>query len=70
MKAGNDMVMPGAPADAESIKGALEDGSLSINELKKCIWNTTRIALASNQYENAVPYSDGFENPGKYIRVE
>ena len=70
MKAGNDMVMPGAPADAESIKGALEDGSLSINELKKCIRNTTRIALASNQYEDAVPYSDGFENPGKYIQVE
>ena len=60
MKAGNDMVMPGDLRDHESIRKALEDGSLDIRELKRCVYHTVKIILQSNQYEDAVSYEDQF----------
>ena len=52
MKAGNDMVMPGDMRDHESIRKALEDGTLDIRELKRCVYHTIKIILQSNQYED------------------
>ena len=61
MKAGNDMVMPGDIRDHASIRQALEDGSLDIRELKRCVYHTVKIILQSNQYEDAVSYEDQFK---------
>ena len=60
MKAGNDMVMPGDIRDHASIRQALEDGSLDIRELKRCVYHTVKIILQSNQYEDAVSYEKQF----------
>ena len=57
MRAGNDMVMPGVPEDVESIKAALADGSMPVEKLKRCIYNTVKLALASNQYTDRKCYT-------------
>ena len=46
MKAGNDIVMPGDPADHENLRSALLDGSLSLDELKRCVYHTVNIYFA------------------------
>lgn len=56
MRAGNDMIMPGAPSDYADIRRGLEDGSLSIEDLKACISRTVSIIWQSNMYEDATPY--------------
>lgn len=61
MRAGNDMVMPGAVSDHVSIRQSLADGSLDIRELKRCIYHTVKLILQTNQYENAVSYLRQFE---------
>lgn len=60
MRAGNDMVMPGDPTDHDSIRTSLANGTLTLDELKRCICNVVNIALQSNQYENAESYRDQF----------
>ncbi len=67
MLAGNDMVMPGAPEDHETIRAALADGTLSLEQLKRCIYNNVNIALQSNQYEDAVSYSAQFAGLDTYM---
>ena len=42
--------MPGYDADLDSIRGALEDGSLSLQELRDCITRTVRVILQSRRY--------------------
>ena len=56
MCAGNDLVMPGAASDRENIKKELDEGTLSLDDLKACISRTVDIIWQSNQYEGAVPY--------------
>lgn len=56
MRAGNDIVMPGADSDHEDIRAALANGSLSLDELRRCVYHTVRVILQSNQYEGAVSY--------------
>ena len=70
MRAGNDMVMPGDPSDHENIRKELKDGTLDIRELKRCVCNTIRAALQSNQYEDAVSYLDQFENLDTYMTAK
>lgn len=70
MRAGNDMVMPGDPSDHENIRRKLEEGTLDIRELKRCVCNTINIALQSNQYEGAVSYLDQFEGLDGYMTVK
>ena len=70
MRAGNDMVMPGDPADHENIRKELDEGTLDIRELKRCVCNTIRVALQSNQYEDAVSYLDQFENLDTYMTAK
>ena len=50
IRAGNDLVMPGHPADLDSIRDALKDGSLSLQELRDCITRTVRVILQSRRY--------------------
>ena len=50
MRAGNDLVMPGQFSDHESIRAALKDGTLSIDELRACITRIVRVILQSNRY--------------------
>lgn len=56
MRAGNDIVMPGADSDHEDLRAALANGSLSYDELRRCVYHTVRVILQSNQYEGAVSY--------------
>ena len=51
IRAGNDLIMPGQFSDHESIRHALEDGSLGISKLKVCAANIIRVILQSNCYE-------------------
>lgn len=67
MRAGNDMVMPGDPSDHENIRRELKEGTLDTRELKRCVCNTVRVALQSNQYEGAVSYLDQFEDLDSYM---
>lgn len=70
MRAGNDMVMPGDPADHENIREELEKGTLDIRELKRCVCNTVRVCLASNQYEGAKSYLEQFDDMDTYMTAE
>ena len=56
MRAGNDLVMPGAFCDRDNLNQELADGTLSMDDLKACISRLVNIVWQSNQYENAVPY--------------
>lgn len=56
MRAGNDLVMPGAVCDRENLEQELAEGKLSIEDLKACISRLANIVWQSNQYENAKPY--------------
>lgn len=70
MRAGNDMVMPGDPRDHDCIRKELEAGTLDIRELKRCVCNTIRVILQSNQYEEAVSYLEQFEGLGTYMTAD
>lgn len=70
VKAGNDLVMPGVPADQENIREALKSGELTVNELKRCVVNTINIIHSSNQYEDAVSYLTKFPELCEYIKVK
>lgn len=70
MRAGNDMVMPGLPEDHENIKKELAEGTLTMAELKRCIYNTVNIVLQSNMYEGAVSYIDQFDDLDTYLTVK
>ena len=56
IKAGNDLVMPGAYSDRDNLNQELADGTLSMDDLKACISRLVNIVWQSNQFENAVPY--------------
>ena len=70
MRAGNDMVMPGDIRDHESIRESLNDGTLDVRELKRCIYHTVKLILQSNQYENAISYSNQFDGLDTYVIVK
>ena len=56
MRAGNDLVMPGCSGDHENLRRELDEGKLSLDNLKACISRLVRVIWQSNQYEGAVPY--------------
>lgn len=58
--AGNDLIMPGRESDLESIRQALADGELSLEDLKACAARLISMAYQSNYYEEAVSYSRQF----------
>ena len=51
IRAGNDLIMPGQFSDHDSIRGALDDGTLSVDQLKTCVARIVRTILKSNRYE-------------------
>lgn len=56
MRAGNDLVMPGAFCDRENLRKELQEGTLKLADLKACISRLVDIIWQSNQYEGAIPY--------------
>lgn len=56
MRAGNDLIMPGAFCDRDNLNQKLAEGTLSLDDLKACISRLVNIVWQSNQFENAVPY--------------
>lgn len=56
MRAGNDLVMPGACCDRENLQAELKEGTLKLSDLRACISRLVEIIWQSNQYEGAVPY--------------
>ena len=56
MKAGNDLVMPGAFSDRDNLNQELADGTLSMEDIKACISRLVNIAWQSMEFEDAVPY--------------
>lgn len=69
LRAGNDMVMPGDPSDHENIYKELKEGTLTMEQVDKCVRNTIHLVLQSNQYEDAVSYSVQFEGLDSYMEV-
>ena len=63
------MIMPGDTADHENIWKELEEGTLTMEQLKNCVRNTVNVILQSNQYEDAVSYSEQFEGLDGYMTV-
>lgn len=70
MKAGNDMVMPGAEEDHEDIYKALEQGTLDKEQLDRCVRNTIHLILQSNQYDDVVSYGEQFDSLDTYMKAE
>ena len=70
MNAGNDLVMPGNEEDHADVRRALADGSLSLEQLRRCARNTIRICLLSNQYEDAVSYGGLFAGLRPVMKAE
>lgn len=56
MRAGNDLVMPGAVCDRENLEKELAEGTLKKEDLKACISRLVDIIWRSNRYEGAVAY--------------
>lgn len=70
MRAGNDMVMPGAQKDHEDIYNALKDKTLEMEQLDRCIRNTIHLILQSNQYDDATSYGEQFDSLDTYMKAE
>ncbi len=51
VQARNDMIMPGTPQDHEDICKALDDGTLTVHDLKVCVCHVVNIIWQSNLYE-------------------
>lgn len=50
IRAGNDIVMPGLPMDYDNLRKELEDGTLLLADLKRCITRLVRVVLRTNRY--------------------
>lgn len=50
MRAGNDLVMPGQFSDHDNIRKELEEGTLSVEDLRKCITRLVRVIFRSGLY--------------------
>lgn len=51
IKAGNDLMMPGHLADIRNLKKSIEDGTLDIEDLKRCAKNILNVIFNSNRFE-------------------
>lgn len=68
-QAGNDLIMPGWDGDSESIRKALEDGSLDREELKACVKRMLKVIYQTLGYEDCVSYGAQFKNMEPYVHV-
>ena len=67
---GNDLIMPGADSDFDSIRGALADGRLGRAALERCVERMLKVIFQTSGYRDAVSYSRQFEGLAPYIAVE
>ena len=51
MRAGNDLVMPGAASDHENLRAELADGRLPLKDLKRSIAHLVSVVWQSERYE-------------------
>lgn len=51
IRAGNDVIMPGAESDFEDLRTGISDGSLSREDLRDCAARVIGVVLRSNEYE-------------------
>lgn len=58
MRAGNDLVMPGAKIDRENLLKERREGTLPMEDLKACVARNVKIIWASNMYKDAKPYTE------------
>ncbi|MBP7348270.1 MAG: glycoside hydrolase family 3 C-terminal domain-containing protein [Butyrivibrio sp.] len=58
--AGNDLIMPGYPPDAENIKRALEDGRLTEKEIRACAERMINVIYRTLSYQDAASYQTRF----------
>ena len=58
--AGNDLIMPGYPGDAENIRQALADGRLTEEELRECAERMINVISRTLSYQDAVSYKTRF----------
>lgn len=66
IRAGNDLIMPGNKSDHANITHELATGTLTINDLKKCVAHLVSIILKSNQYEDAISYNEQIDKVDPY----
>ena len=59
-EAGNDLIMPGCEGDFESIRRALENGELSLEELKRCVRRMLTVIYQTLAYEDCRCYGEHF----------
>ncbi|NCC43742.1 MAG: beta-glucosidase [Clostridia bacterium] len=67
--AGNDLIMPGWDGDVSDIKEALENGTLSRDDLKGCVKRMIKVIYQTLGYEGSVAYEEQFEGMKSYITV-
>ncbi|MBS6195061.1 MAG: glycoside hydrolase family 3 C-terminal domain-containing protein [Clostridiales bacterium] len=70
VEAGNDLIMPGWNGDVENIKEALENGSLSREELRLCVKRMLKVIYQTLGYEDCVSYGAQFTGMKPYVSVE
>lgn len=51
IRAGNDLIMPGLPMDHDNLWKELDQGTLTVHQLKVCVSRLIRVILLSNRYE-------------------
>lgn len=51
IKAGNDLMMPGHLSDIRKLKKSVQDGTLQIEDLKRCASNILNVIYNSNKFE-------------------
>lgn len=67
--AGNDLIMPGLPSNHEELRAAIDDGTLTAEDLKKCAARLISIVFQSNQYQDAKSYQEQFGALEAYIET-
>lgn len=51
IRAGNDLIMPGLPMDHENLRKELDQGTLTVDQLKACVSRLIRVVLMSSRYD-------------------
>ena len=70
IEAGNDLIMPGAVSDFDSIRAALANGSLSQEALKACAQRMLKVIFQTSGYQDSVSYSRQFGDLAPYVAVK
>ena len=71
MRAGNDLICPGNASDHANLREELNDGTLSLDEIHKCVSRVIHTVWQSNIYEGAVPYgSQSVQKRMEYLTVK